>query len=331
MNIISDDIVQIKTNAHYNEKSNPEVSIVTSVYNRKLDLPRALNSVKAQTFKDIEYIIVDNGSTENLDSVISSFMDEVNFPVLWIKKKYAGPHVGRNRGKQYARGKYLVTLDSDDEIVPSAIELLHNIWMGLPADRNYWEVVCLCKNEFGEIVGKPFPTTINSLKRKKAKKASSKTRGEHFSMDLTSVHKKNLFPEPKGVTYIDENIVWNKINKIYDSYYINDCLRIYYTSVPSSIINNSKTKNIQKIYNSFWESEYVLSNWDYYEYSILHRIKYLLKNYVLFFVLKKYKKNMSPSKRNPVFKIIFYIPCCVCAFIYRNAKLKKQELEEDGI
>lgn len=109
-----------RTNAHWNQKTSPLITIMTPVYNRRGTIQRTINSVQAQTFRDIEYIIVDDGSDESqrIDDIVDEFMNTTDIPVMFIRKPNGGVHTARNRAVKEARGKFLLGIDSDDELVP---------------------------------------------------------------------------------------------------------------------------------------------------------------------------------------------------------------------
>ncbi|WP_240539051.1 glycosyltransferase family A protein [Rhizobium tumorigenes] len=82
---------------------------------------RALNSVFTQTWRDLEIIVVDDGSTDDIEAVIDLVADErVNF----IRQHNAGASVARNTGIDAARGRFVAFLDSDDAFLPRHLELL---------------------------------------------------------------------------------------------------------------------------------------------------------------------------------------------------------------
>ncbi len=101
--------------------STPTVTVVIPTYNRGDLLPRAIQSVIAQTFQDWEVIIVDDGSTDDTAAVVQSFLsDRVRYVKL---ERNSGPSRARNVGIGCARGRYLAFLDSDDECLPHKLEV----------------------------------------------------------------------------------------------------------------------------------------------------------------------------------------------------------------
>ena len=94
----------------------PTVSVVIPTYNRADVLPRAIESVFEQTFQDFEIVVVDDGSTDDTETVVASYDDE---RLTYIRQPNQGANAARNRGIERARGSYVSFLDSDDELLPS--------------------------------------------------------------------------------------------------------------------------------------------------------------------------------------------------------------------
>lgn len=99
------------------------ISIIIPVYNSEEYIERCLNSVIAQSYKDWECIIVDDGSTDRSFSILESWAKrESRFNVL--RQANAGAGIARNAGIEQAKGEYLVFVDSDDIIAPDYLEHL---------------------------------------------------------------------------------------------------------------------------------------------------------------------------------------------------------------
>ena len=87
------------------------ISVVLPSYNRAHILPRAIESILGQTYKDIELIIVDDGSSDNTAEVVGSFSDS---RIVYVRQENAGACAARNNGIAHARGDYIAFQDSDD-------------------------------------------------------------------------------------------------------------------------------------------------------------------------------------------------------------------------
>ena len=98
---------------------NPTVSVVIPCYNAHHFLTKALDSVRAQSFRDFEIIVVDDGST---DPDTRTYLDSLSGDVRIIRQANRGLPGARNRGFREARGKYVLPLDCDDWIEPDYLQ-----------------------------------------------------------------------------------------------------------------------------------------------------------------------------------------------------------------
>jgi glycosyltransferase involved in cell wall biosynthesis len=98
----------------------PKVSICIPTYNRKKYLKETLESILAQTYKDYEIIVVDDGSTDGTEDMIK----QLRVPITYQWQENGGDAAARNKLIELARGKYISFIDSDDLLFPDAIEQL---------------------------------------------------------------------------------------------------------------------------------------------------------------------------------------------------------------
>ncbi len=104
----------------------PFVSVIVVSYNYANLLPRALEAIKNQSFTDYEIIMVDNGSTDNTQEVISNYFKrnpQIRVKHVYIEKN-RGLFYGRNHGVAAASGKYIMFNDADDWMEPNCLQLL---------------------------------------------------------------------------------------------------------------------------------------------------------------------------------------------------------------
>lgn len=99
------------------------VSIVVPVYNVEIYLDDCLKSVLAQTYSNLEIILVDDGSTDNSGAMCDAYM-KIDSRIQVFHQKNGGLSAARNFGMRHASGKYIYFLDSDDYIEKNAIEEL---------------------------------------------------------------------------------------------------------------------------------------------------------------------------------------------------------------
>ena len=104
-------------------KHNPfAFTVFTATYNRVSLLPRLHESLRTQTFQNFEWIIVDDGSTDDTRQLITSWSSASPFPIRYIWKPNGGKHTAINVGVRKATGYLFAAIDSDDYYVPEALE-----------------------------------------------------------------------------------------------------------------------------------------------------------------------------------------------------------------
>ena len=149
------------------------ITVFTPAYNRAHTLRRAFNSLKAQTCKDFEWLIIDDGSTDGTSELVERLQEEADFPIRYYWKENGGRHTAVNYSYQFLQTKYVVTLDSDDELTPNAVELMRRTWNSIPKER-YDHIWCVSGREMDantlQLVGEPYPEGINEKSGKAQRK-----------------------------------------------------------------------------------------------------------------------------------------------------------------
>ena len=102
--------------------SSPAVSVIVPTYNRQALLPRALDSVVAQTVDDWEIVLVDDGSTDGTEDVAARYRHQLKERFIYIRQPNQGSSSARNRGIDACSGRFVTFLDSDDEFLPAKLE-----------------------------------------------------------------------------------------------------------------------------------------------------------------------------------------------------------------
>lgn len=97
------------------------VSIIVPVYNTESYLEKCLNSILNQTYKNIEVIIIDDGSTDNSYKILQEFQNK-DKRIILLQQDNSGQGVARNKGIEVSKGKYIFFVDSDDKVTENMVE-----------------------------------------------------------------------------------------------------------------------------------------------------------------------------------------------------------------
>ncbi len=206
-------------------------TVFTPTFNRCSTLHRVYDSLRLQTFRDFEWLIVDDGSTDGTIELVEKWQTESNFPIRYVYQENQGKPAAFNRGVQEAQGELFLTLDSDDACVPNALERLKYHWDGIPPVEKdkFSAVTVLCKDQNGRLIGDKFPCDvldsdwIESFFKYKVK-------GEKWGFQRTDVLKQFPFPTVPNVKFISEGVLWFALSRRFKTRFVNEILRIYHTN-----------------------------------------------------------------------------------------------------
>ena len=116
----------------------PKLTIHTATYNRGYILGKAYESLKQQTNKDFEWIITDDGSTDNTEELVKSWLEQDNgFEIRYNKLNHVGLPRALNSGVNLANSDWFMRLDSDDMIVPSTVEKIISWTEEIQKDQSF--------------------------------------------------------------------------------------------------------------------------------------------------------------------------------------------------
>ena len=101
------------------------ISIIIPIYNVEKYLEKCLDSILNQTYKNLEIILIDDGSTDNSPNICNSYCEK-DKRIKIIHKNNEGVSSARNKGIELSKGKYIVFIDSDDYVSNEHIEVLYD-------------------------------------------------------------------------------------------------------------------------------------------------------------------------------------------------------------
>lgn len=192
-----------------------KVTLFTPTYNRAYILEPLYRSIQRQTFKDFEWLVIDDGSTDNTEEVIKKWMEEDDnfFPIRYIKVENGGKCRAINKGLDLAEGELFFIMDSDDYLTDNAIER-----------AVYWESTIEDKEHFMGVVGNRGTSEDYSPNRplgapykdcnvfvRYPEYTDDVVDGEHAGVWYTELHRKYKYPEFEGENFMTPCIPWNRM------------------------------------------------------------------------------------------------------------------------
>lgn len=218
----------------------PLFTIFTPTYNRAHTLQRVYESIAAQSLRDFEWIVVDDGSTDNTADLITAWARKADFPIRYFHQVHGHKKTAFNRGVREARGELFICWDSDDTAPPTALDILRDRWFAIPLEERaaYVGITGLCADEQGNVVGDRYPTSPYDSDCLHLT-LSDGIGGEKWGFQRTAILRDYPFPEfIEG--FVAEGLVWNAIARKYRTRYVNDILRVYHVE-QDSLIHSRKT------------------------------------------------------------------------------------------
>ena len=218
-----------------------KLTIFTPTYNRGSTLQRLYESLLLQTRFDFEWLIIDDGSTDNTEEIIKTFYLQDKFPIVFHQKKNGGKHTAYNTALTLAKGDFFFCVDSDDRLKEDAIEKLLAI---LPQIKKHQFIMAYKIDQNGKLLSDTFPkncteTTLTQLNFK------FKCCGEFSLIFPTNLAQQFQFPIFKGEQFITESVIYDRIDKIATALLFPQILTVceYQPDGLSNSINSTMKKN----------------------------------------------------------------------------------------
>lgn len=203
-----------------------KLTVFTPTYNRAYIIENLYRSLQRQTCHDFEWLVVDDGSSDNTEELFRAWQQEENlFPIRYFRQENGGKHRAINKGLELARGELFFTVDSDDYLTDDAVEKVLRWATELPKGEKY------CG--FAGNLGTAPETTVNCFFENGYLDGTALDRygavdGERAMVFYTETHRKYTYPEFAGEKFMTEAVAWNRMaHNGYKMRYYNDIIWIY--------------------------------------------------------------------------------------------------------
>jgi glycosyltransferase involved in cell wall biosynthesis len=133
---------------------NPKISVVTPSYNAAKTIERAINSVLAQNYTNVQHVIIDGGSTDGTFDIIQKFQH-----IKWVSERDQGQADAMNKGFELANGELIVYLNADDEFAPGVFDKVAKVYQSSGSSNKFMLVMDLQVKEANGISWTAVPST----------------------------------------------------------------------------------------------------------------------------------------------------------------------------
>lgn len=218
----------------------PLFTVYTPTYNRAHTLHRVFDSLRSQTCRDFEWLVIDDGSTDDTAALMARYQSEADFPMRYFQEPHRGAHHAHNLSLRESRGELWLKLDSDDGCLPDALEKLKQQWDAIPQEQRqaFSGITGLCQDQNGALVGLRFPHDPLDCSAAELE-YRWKVRGEKWGFLRLDVLRQFPYPDDVPGNFIPESYLWCQISANHKTRHINEVLRIYWMDAPSLVHGRS--------------------------------------------------------------------------------------------
>lgn len=192
-----------------------KLTIHTATYNRAYILDKVYESLRSQTSKDFEWIVTDDGSTDETEDLVTSWQNEDNgFPIIYNKLPHIGIPRALNSGVNLARTEWFMMLDSDDCLLPDAVEKIISWLEEIQNDNSFAGIGFAKCFPNGSFMKPQIPIIDSNIGYVDA--THIERRKYNLDMDMCEVHRTSLFKKYpfqywKTEKYAPEQLNFNEI------------------------------------------------------------------------------------------------------------------------
>lgn len=199
------------------------VTVLTATYNRRNNLPSLFESLRDQTKKDFQWLIIDDGSLDDTEEYVRGLSIQ-GVCIDYYKKPNGGKHTALNYSHRYIKGDLVFMVDSDDYLVEDAIEIIEKEWMIYKNNRNIGVFSYRKKTKSGiilsETVVEPFIENDISYR------INNNIVGDRSEVIRTELFTRFPLPEFEGERFMGEGWLFRQIAYEYQTIYYNKVIYV---------------------------------------------------------------------------------------------------------
>ena len=189
-----------------------KITVFTPTYNRAYILSNLYHSLQRQSYRDFEWLIVDDGSADDTETLVASWQKEGNFfPIRYCKQENGGKCRAINRGLKEADGELFFTVDSDDYLTDDALWKVAKWESELPKNQNFCAIAANRGTSPTETPNRLFAGQYLDGSAFTRYELNDGNQGERAFIFYTDIHKKYLYPEFPGEKFLTEAVTWDQM------------------------------------------------------------------------------------------------------------------------
>ncbi len=280
------------------------ITIVTPTYNRAGTLPVLYDSLCRQSSKNFNWLIVDDGSTDNTEQLVKSF-DTACFEIKYVKKENGGKHTALNYAFGVVDTELTFIVDSDDWLTEDAVSTIEDDWNGRK-NLDVCGISYLRGYNETDVIGDTFPID-NEVNNFIALRFSKHIGGDKAEVWRTDLLKQQRYPIFEGEKFFGESFVWVNISEKYDMIFRNKIL--YITEyLAGGLSKSGRAMRIQCPNGGMTNAELMMSR----KFSLTQRIKGAL----LYIAYSRFAKQSIKQTLRPPHFILKLLTFPVGTMIY---------------
>lgn len=295
------------------KNNHPYLTILTPTYNRAKLLKKCYESLKNQTEQEFQWLIIDDGSTDDTKEVVESYISESpQMDISYFKKENGGKHTALNYSHSYIKGDYVLILDSDDVLTEDAVENVYKEWQLFNQQKEIGIVIFLKGSSVNSpnayVKDQRIPVDIMSYQRICVRSRDC------CEVIRTEILKEYPFPVFENEKFISEGALWNRVSFTYQCVYVNKVIYLC-EYLEGGLTKSGRYMRVRNPLGGMYTSQLRMNK----KNNIKERVKSgLLYVCYGFFAKKKINQILFEEKVNIILKCICLIPGKVLHVIWSN-------------